>query len=187
MTKAELSAAMVGGKSQRVVANQLGVSQTTVRHWARKYDLKFNGRSGPRRKSTQPRYCKACNKLLVYPAQRQNIYCSLQCMADYRWSVIKAEIVRTGVVKGTTTMCCAKRYLRETVGEKCAVCGRARWQKQQIPLELDHINGNSTDHRVINLRLICGNCGMLLPTYKGRNRGSGRHKRRARYRAGKSY
>ena len=38
-----------------------------------------------------------------------------------------------------------------------------------------------------NLRLVCPNCDSQLPTYKSRNRGSGRHSRRQRYRDGQSY
>jgi len=38
-----------------------------------------------------------------------------------------------------------------------------------------------------NLRLVCGNCDMLLPTYKSKNKGNGRHNRRKRYAEGKSY
>ena len=36
------------------------------------------------------------------------------------------------------------------------------------PCELDHINGDPTDHRLENLRLICPNCHSLTPTYRFR-------------------
>ena len=54
---------------------------------------------------------------------------------------------------------------------KCQICG---WSKQsqdgRIPLELDHINGDSSDNRLENLRILCPNCHSLQPTYRGRNR-----------------
>jgi len=56
-----------------------------------------------------------------------------------------------------------------------------------MPLVLDHINGNSDDWTLVNLRLVCGNCDMQLPTFKSLNRGKGRAWRRKRYAAGESY
>ena len=57
---------------------------------------------------------------------------------------------------------------------KCEVCKSTEWLGSPIPLILDHVNGHSTDWRLINLRLVCGNCDMRLPTYKIKNRGNGR-------------
>lgn len=54
--------------------------------------------------------------------------------------------------------------------DKCSICG---WDKKPegsefTPCELDHINGDPTDHRLENLRLICPNCHSLTPTYRFR-------------------
>ncbi|WP_207206678.1 HNH endonuclease [Nocardioides ganghwensis] len=52
---------------------------------------------------------------------------------------------------------------------------------------LDHIDGDSSNNRRENLRLVCPNCDSQLETYKARNRGKGRAWRRQRYAEGKSY
>lgn len=53
----------------------------------------------------------------------------------------------------------------------CEMCGWAQKSLDgRLPLELDHINGDSSDNRLENLRVLCPNCHSLQPTHRGRNR-----------------
>ena len=53
---------------------------------------------------------------------------------------------------------------------KCSICGLLPiWQNKELTLILDHINGLNNDDRLENLRWVCPNCNMQLPTTNGKN------------------
>jgi 5-methylcytosine-specific restriction endonuclease McrA len=64
------------------------------------------------------------------------------------------------------------RLFREGIkSKKCEECGWAVISPDgRLPLELDHINGDSTDNRLENLRILCPNCHSLKPTHRGLNK-----------------
>lgn len=83
-----------------------------------------------------------------------------------------------------------RRYLLRTREHRCVLCRRTEWEGRHIPLEVDHIDGNSDNNTEENLRLICPNCHAQTPTYRSRNRGNGRTRQRIkneRYAQGLKY
>ena len=52
---------------------------------------------------------------------------------------------------------------------KCEKCGLTEWNGLPIPLQVNHIDGNSHNHRLNNLEIICPNCHTQTDTYCGKN------------------
>ena len=107
-------------------------------------------------------------------------YCNNNCQQAQQWKTSKLDVSKL-------THSRLKKLLIETHGHKCQICNLAAWMDQKIPIEMDHIDGNSSNNELSNLRLICPNCHAQTPTYKAKNKGNGRVFRRERYAAGKSY
>lgn len=135
-----------------------------------------------RRNKKEKTNCVECGEKTNNPK-----YCSIECFHKNRWTLLKNSIDKKDLRKSIKGNKQIKRYLSEIRGRKCEICETEEWMGKEVPLILDHINGNSDDNSIENLRLVCGNCDMQLPTYKAKNRGNGRHYRRQRYAEGKSY
>ena len=52
---------------------------------------------------------------------------------------------------------------------RCNMCGISRWLDGEVPLQLDHKDGNKDNNNLKNLRLLCPNCHALTPQYRLKN------------------
>lgn len=69
-----------------------------------------------------------------------------------------------------------REYLLLKENYKCVKCGfnERHPDDNSCILEINHINGNGTDHRPGNLEVLCPNHHALTSSYRGRNHGNGR-------------
>ncbi|WP_426499339.1 HNH endonuclease signature motif containing protein [Streptomyces sp. D54] len=74
-------------------------------------------------------------------------------------------VKNTGGLRTKTTL--LRRALREIgIPEQCDECGTEPvWHGSPITLEIDHINGDRSDDRAENLRLLCPNCHAITTTW----------------------
>lgn len=64
-----------------------------------------------------------------------------------------------------------RKYLMRIHDSKCSICG---WGKVneftgKVPLQVHHIDGDSSNNNIENLQLLCPNCHTLTPNHGSRN------------------
>ena len=119
--------------------------------------------------------CLNCNeKLINTPSKktRIRIYCDSKCQNEHKRN-IKIQAWLNGENAGrrgkTGTARWIKHYLIKIRGERCGWSKRNEYTGN-IPIELEHIDGNFTNNDIKNLILLCPNCHSLTSTYKGANK-----------------
>lgn len=132
------------------------------------------------------RYCLHCN--VVLGLRHKITYCSNKCQL-LRKRRIWVNAWKKGEESGSIGITAKnisghlKHYLHDKFGHKCSVCG---WNKKhpitgKVPLEIEHMDGDSENNTENNLQLLCPNCHALTPFYKNLNRGKGRKWRMNKY------
>lgn len=58
----------------------------------------------------------------------------------------------------------------EILSYECNICKINEWNNEEISLQLDHIDGDSSNHNKSNLRLLCPNCHSQTNTWCGKNK-----------------
>jgi len=63
-----------------------------------------------------------------------------------------------------------KRLIKEgLIEDKCDICDQGNmWNGEYLSLHVDHKNGDPTDHRLENIRLLCPNCHSQTGNYCGK-------------------
>lgn len=122
-------------------------------HWRKKKDVE----------------CLNCGKMVRFK------YCNPNCQRSYERRSIFSRIENGEIF--SSNIC--KTYLINKYGDKCMECGWCEVNKKtgKIPINLEHVDGDSSNNRLENLKLLCPNCHSLTETYGSLNKGRGRSER----------
>ncbi len=126
--------------------------------------------------------CMRCRSPLSRFAKK---FCSNSCQQKYQYdSYISSWLDNPSSVRVTVNVSRhLLKYLFSKYDSKCARCDWSRVHPLtgRIPLEVDHIDGNSANNSESNLVLLCPNCHSLTSTFRNLNKGSGRVMRTRNY------
>lgn len=123
----------------------------------------LNGTSG-----RHHRHDVTCRRCGVKCKQRKQTFCSRNCKALFQvenW--LKGDNPSVGYGKVPDLI---RQFLLDEAEGKCSQC---RWAEVnvttgKVPLEIHHVDGNSSNNLRENLQVLCPNCHSLTPTFRNR-------------------
>jgi len=129
--------------------------------------------------------CKNCNTDFKFRGySNRNVFCGIPCSKEYNSNTAKQrfedlynlwlEDKDLGINNPRKLI---KKFVEKRDGYKCKCCGLTEWLGKDIVLWCDHIDGDATNNKSNNFRLVCPNCDSQSATFGGKNYGKGRKSR----------
>ena len=161
------------------IGRRLNCSIAYIKKYAKKLGISLPIRNNNRTTSWNKGrgiklYCKNCGKLLDNSNGVYKQFCSCKCSGEYRKNLkYKNYLEHQELFIGKEiTYGWLKPHILEEQNNRCLICGISpTWNNKELHFILDHIDGDATNNKRNNLRMICPNCDSQLDTYKARNIG----------------
>ena len=170
--------------SYEEIGRMYGVTCQAVRKAAKRLgvDMKPRRAINPseelhRKKSTKKQYCINCGAEII--SKHKQKYCSNKCQGEYQRKIKYEYYLKNQdeFVGKEITYQWLKKIILEEQNHRCDICNiEDSWNDKELHFILDHIDGDATNNKRENLRLICPNCDSQLDTYKSRNIGKSTRK-----------
>lgn len=171
-------------KSYREIGRIYNVTDAYIKKVCNKLGIKLPRRSIfpidfiPANKGTKKLfYCLNCNKEIKLYGKK---YCDKKCESEYKSKQKYDDFIDNNdkYCRASYNIKSIKNFILLEQNNKCSICNmNNRWNDKDIVFVLDHIDGDASNNKRENLRLVCPNCDSQLDTYKSKNKNSARKER----------
>jgi hypothetical protein len=171
--------------SYREIGRRYCVSDAYIKKVCNKLEIKLTTRSkfpkdwSPHNKGKKEKpKCVNCNEQYLSTDKRSK-YCSKECEITYKTNKkYESYLTNQDDYCRITSIVFLKRHILKEQNNCCQICENKNvWNKKTIVFILDHIDGDASNNKRENLRLVCPNCDSQLDTYKSKNKNSARKER----------
>jgi len=178
------------GQNIREMAEFFGLTNTPMRYWLKKLELKeYYDSVHNKRTWTDEELIESAEtsftmadvlrklNLTVRPGNYNTVnrhIVRLKLSTDHftgkshgtsnntKYTLDECLVENSTVSRGTLK----RKLIKEGVLEnRCSVCNISEWNGKEIVMVLDHINGTNNDNRLKNLRMLCPNCNSQQTTF----------------------
>lgn len=139
--KSEIISWIDSNESKAYMCNELKCKPVTLNNWLDKMGITYNGNQGYKGKRKDNGQTIPLQEILEGNQPQYQSY------------KLKNRLIDEGIKVN-----------------KCEECGVDEWNGKEIKCELDHIDGDSRNHKLENLRILCPNCHSQTPTFRSKKR-----------------
>jgi hypothetical protein len=156
-------------KTANVLANELNVSKKTIYKYGN--GIKKRKRIIRNKKENYTTTCLNCG------SKTNRKFCSIKCSSDFSHKKAYDNFLNNNdkYCVGYYSAKNFKDFFLKEQNNKCAICGiEPIWANKTLVFVIDHIDGDCSNNKRKNLRLICPNCDSQTNTFKSKTKNSKR-------------